>query len=57
MVSGQIFLVGWCREAGFLVVFHWTPAHVGIDGNEKADELDKTAALRGPMPEEAKRMI
>jgi ribonuclease HI len=45
MVSGQIFLKayleleGWCREAGFHVVFHWIPAHDGIDGNEKADEL------------------
>jgi hypothetical protein len=63
MVSGQLFLKacleleGWCREAGFHVVFRWIPAHVGIDGNEKANELTKTAAVRGPMPEEAKQMV
>jgi hypothetical protein len=63
MVSGQVFLKacleleGWCREAGFHVVFHWIPAHEGIDGNEKADELTKTAAVRGPMPNEIKWMV
>jgi ribonuclease HI len=63
IVSGQVFLKAcpelerWCRETGFHVVFHWMPAHVGIDGNEKADELAKAAAVRGPMPEEAKRMV
>jgi ribonuclease HI len=63
MVSGQVFLKacleleGWCREAGFHVVFRWNPGHDGIDGNEKADELAKTAAVRGPIPEEAKRMV
>jgi hypothetical protein len=39
------------------VIFHWIPAHDGIDGNEKADELAKAAAVRGPMPKEAKRMV
>jgi hypothetical protein len=63
MVSGQVFLKacleleGWCREAGFHVIFHWIPAHEGIDGNEKADELAKTAAVRGPMPNEAEGMV
>jgi hypothetical protein len=32
-------------------------AHVGIDGNEKADELAKAVAVRGSMPEEAKQMV
>jgi ribonuclease HI len=60
MVSGQVSLKacleleGCCREAGFHVVFRWISAHVGIDGNEKANELAKAAAVRGPMPEEAK---
>jgi hypothetical protein len=39
------------------VVFYWIPAHDGIDGNEKADELVKAAAVRGPMSEEAKWMV
>jgi hypothetical protein len=60
---GQVFLKacleleGWCREAGFHVVFYWIPAHEGIDGNEKVDELVKTAAVRGSMPDEAKWMV
>jgi ribonuclease HI len=63
MVSGQIFLKvcleleGWCREAGFHVVFHWIPAHDGIDGNDKTDELAKAAAVRGPMSKKAKQMV
>jgi hypothetical protein len=63
MVSGQICLKAclglehWCREAGFHVVFHWIPAHDGIDNNEKADKLVKAAAVRGPMPDEAERMV
>jgi ribonuclease HI len=62
MVSGKVFLKaylepeGWCREAGFHVVFHWIPAHIGIVDNKKADELAKTAAVRLPMPEETKHM-
>jgi hypothetical protein len=41
MVSGQVFLKAclelerWCREAGFHVVFHWIPAHEGIDGKRR----------------------
>jgi ribonuclease HI len=60
MVSGQVFLKAclelerWCREAGLHVVFHWISAHEGIDDNEKADKLVKTAAVRGPMPDETK---
>jgi ribonuclease HI len=63
MVSGQVFLEAclelerWCREAGSHVVFHWIPAHVGIDGNERAYELAKEAAVRGSMLEEVKRMV
>ena len=33
------------------VVVHWVPGHVGIDGNEEADELAKTAV------EEASRAL
>jgi ribonuclease HI len=63
IVSGQVFLKacpelkGWCSEAGFHVVFHWIPAHYGIDGNKKADKLAKAAAVRGPIPDEAKQMV
>jgi hypothetical protein len=63
MVSEQVFLKacrkleGWCREAGFHVVFYWIPAHVGIDGSEKADRLAKVAAVRGPLPVEAEQLI
>jgi hypothetical protein len=63
MVSGQIFLKacleleGWCREAGFNVIFNWIPAHDDIDGNEKADELAKAAAVRGPMSNKANHMV
>jgi ribonuclease HI len=63
MVSGQVFLKAclelerWCREAGFHVIFHWIPAHEGIDSNEKTDKLAKAAAVRGPMPDEAERMV
>jgi ribonuclease HI len=63
MVSRKIFLKaclkfkGWCREAGFHVVFHWIPAQEGIDGNEKADELAKAATVRRPLPVEMKQMV
>jgi ribonuclease HI len=63
MVSGQavlkacLKLEGCCRGTGFHVVFNWIPAHVGIDGNEKADELAKAAAVRGPLPVEAGQLI
>ena len=31
--------------AGRHIVLNWTPAHVGIAGNEKADELAKAGAV------------
>jgi ribonuclease HI len=63
MVSGQVFLKaclelgGRCREAGFHVVFHWIPAHNGINDNRKTDKLVETAAIKGPLPKEAKQMV
>jgi ribonuclease HI len=63
MVSGQVFLKAclklerWCYEAGFHVVFHWIPAHEGINGNKKVDKITKIAAIRGPMPDKAEQMV
>jgi hypothetical protein len=63
MVAEQVFLKacleleGWCRKGGFHVVFHWIPAHVGIDGNEKADQLAMAAALNGSLPVETGRLL
>ena len=33
------------------VRFHWCPAHVGVEGNEKADELARVCAMISPPPE------
>ena len=34
------------RERGYHLSFCWSPAHVGIQGNERADELAKNALVR-----------
>jgi hypothetical protein len=55
--SACLELEGWCREAGFHVIFHWIPAHEGIDGNEKVDELVKIAVVRGPILNKTKQLV
>jgi ribonuclease HI len=57
---GQVFLKaclkleGWSRKAGFHAIFHWIPAHDGIDDNKKANELVKVAVIKGSISKEAK---
>ncbi|KAK8068658.1 hypothetical protein PG994_005274 [Apiospora phragmitis] len=34
---------GQTEQEGILVNIHWIPAHTGVPGNEKADELAKAA--------------
>ncbi|KAM0800674.1 hypothetical protein BDR22DRAFT_805891, partial [Usnea florida] len=47
--SGQAFVIAvtrWIsilRREGYTVELHWIPAHIGIDGNEMADEEAKEA--------------
>ena len=39
--------------AGFHLTIHWIPSHIGISGNEKADQLAKQGAISnalGPEP-------
>ena len=40
----------WNLKRWYKVKFVWTPAHEGIEGNEKADEEAKRAANEGPSP-------
>lgn len=40
-------IISRLRQQGVDVVFVWTPAHIGIDGNERADELAKLASVKG----------
>lgn len=43
----QIFIwILLCRRRGHVIYFCWVPAHVSVEGNERADEVAKAAALR-----------
>lgn len=35
-----------CNLSGFHVCFHWVPSHLGISGNEAADDLARAAHRR-----------
>ena len=38
------------KRRGYEVVFCWVPAHVGIEGNERADEAAKAAGTEAAVP-------
>ncbi|GFX49413.1 RNase H domain-containing protein [Trichonephila clavipes] len=39
-------------SSGHSIHFQWIPSHVGIEGNERADFLARTAAVEGVSPRE-----
>ena len=41
-------MVGLVKRRGHNIQFCWVPAHVGVQGNEHADQLAKSAVSRSP---------
>jgi len=55
--SNGNYLIPLCRskfhaltKSGFSIDLVWIPSHIGIPGNEKADQLAKQAAIHGRKP-------
>ncbi|XP_068238957.1 uncharacterized protein [Palaemon carinicauda] len=46
IVRRAIDLLSQIKQAGRMVAFIWVPSHIGIRGNERADELSKEGARK-----------
>jgi ribonuclease HI len=44
ILQHNITLLDTLRKSGVSVELHWIPAHIGVPGNEKVDQLAKEAA-------------
>ena len=49
MAIRAIEIARWLVQEGNTVTVRWTPAHVGVEGNERADQAAKDAATPPPL--------